>query len=144
MPDDKTEDLFAILAVYGSDFARWPAQSVVEARRTLLSEPRFRQAWERERDLDRMLSVWRGDVDAAVAAGGAARRVRDGALAALPAAGSIGVGWSRMAAAMLVACVLGGAVDLVLPERAAEIADATALDPVLALDEIALLEISPQ
>lgn len=83
------------------------------------------------RDLDRLLMEHREALDREIARAGAAKRVRDRAmrrasdpLADLP--------WQRIAAAVLVAGMLGGAVDLLLPEQSADPAEVTM---VSALDE---------
>jgi hypothetical protein len=41
-----------------------------------------------------------------------------------------GFGWQRLAAAMLVAGMLGGAVDLILPDRPADTGEAAFLGPL--------------
>ena len=71
---------------------------------------------------------------APVAASGALERVRQAVVRQRPAALLAGVPWQRVAAAVLLAGMLGAAVDFVLPDRGVDSLDA-ALDPLYVLDE---------
>jgi hypothetical protein len=121
------------LTTYGSDLSRWPDHAV-EAREALLSRPDFRRAWETERDLDRGLAADRARLDAEIAGAGAVARL--GRLAARrgPAGILAGVPWRRVAAAMIVAGMLGGAFDLMLPSPQPDPIEMALVDPLAGLD----------
>ena len=126
-------DLDHRLAAYGSDLSRWPDGSA-EAREALLGQPEFRRAWERERDLDRKLADDRDQLEAEVARSGALARL--GRLAARRASGGMlgDISWRRVAAAVIFAGVLGGALDLMLPSPPAEPIEMALVDPLDSLD----------
>lgn len=122
------------LATYGSDFSRWP-EGASEARQAILSDQGFRRAWESERYLDRKLADDRAELDAEI--------VRSGVLARLgrlperysPAGFVATIAWRRVAAGVLVAGVLGGALDyLVLPQSPSESIDLALVDPLDGFD----------
>jgi hypothetical protein len=123
--------LSADLAAFGADFAKWPAERVSGAREALMRDPEFRQAWERERELDRGIATARGELDDPIRRSGAVGRVRQAALARLPRSPLGRIGLARIAAAVLVAGILGGAIDLLLAGQEGETADVAAVDPVL-------------
>ena len=75
--------------------------------------------------------------DERIAATGALDRVKAGALQRLPMRASLPMSWRRIAAAMVMAGVLGGAMDVYLIERQ-DLADVVALDPLLGLDDTSL------
>jgi len=127
-----------ILATLGTDFSRWPEQHVGPARAALLSDPLFRRAWDAERNLDRALAAHRGGVDREIEGSGAAERIARRMRGRFAAAAFGGLAWQKMAAAMLVAGALGGAMDLIVSDQAAEASEFVALDPFLSLDDIAL------
>lgn len=128
-----------LLAAYGADFSRWPEREVrAAARAALLADPEFRRAWQAERDLDAAFAAHRDSLDRNIEASGAAARVSALVLKRLPAAAYEALPWRKVAAAMIVAGALGGAVNLVLPERAGGVSDLVAVDPLLALDDPAL------
>jgi hypothetical protein len=135
---DRNDD-FQTLATFGADLSRWPEECVVPARRALLADPQFRRAWEAERDFDAALAAHCDSIDAAIAASGAAERVQRRTLArsagdrARLAFG--GLRWGQVAAAMLLSGMLGGVMDLVLPEQGAEAGDAAPPDILFSLDE---------
>jgi hypothetical protein len=135
---DRHADLFRSLAAFGADFSRWPTGRDAGAREALLSDPAFRRAWEAERDLDRLLSTHRDEMDTAVAGSGAAGRVGRNTLARLPSAAFAKMHWHRIAAAMLVAGMLGGVMDMVLARQAGEPAEFAGIDPLFTLDDSAL------
>ena len=123
------------LLAYGSDLARWPPEIAARARAALLAEPSFRRAWEKEQSLDLALLAGRESLDAEIARSGAGSRIRKHLLARLPGDPLAGMRWRSVAAAMLLAGMLGGVVDLVLPEPVAESPDIAMLDPLHGLDE---------
>jgi hypothetical protein len=129
-------ELDAVLATFGAELSRWPETRRSGAREALLRDQKFRRAWERERDLDRAIQTCAGELDREIAAAGALARVRERALARLPDP-IAGIGWQRIAAAMLVAAMLGGAMDLVLMEETEASADVVMLDPLYGLAETA-------
>lgn len=124
------------LAIYGSDLSRWP-DGASEAREALLSNQSFRRSWETERDLDRRIAADRTEIDSEI--------MRSGALARLgrlseryAAAAFVAIPWRRVAAGVLLAGVLGGALDyLVLPQAASEPVDLAFVDPLDAFDTAA-------
>jgi hypothetical protein len=118
------------LLAYGSDFSRWTPEIVARARAALLAEPPFRRAWEKERSLDLALLAGRESLDAEIARSGAGSRIRKHLLARLPGDPLAGMRWRSVAAAILVAGMLGGLVDLALPEAAAESSDIAMFDPL--------------
>jgi hypothetical protein len=122
------------LATYGSDLSRWP-DGANEARKTLLGDPEFRRAWAEERDLDRKLVTDRAEIDTEIALSGALDRI--GRLSGRYAsAGFIaGIPWRRVAAGVILAGVLGGALDyLVVPQLTSEPIDLALIDPLGGLD----------
>ena len=138
MADDiRRDDLFRSLSAFGSDLAKWPAAQAAAARPALLGDAEFRRVWEAERDLDRLLHAQGMEDDERIAATGALDRVKAGALQRLPMRASLPMSWRRIAAAMVMAGVLGGAMDVYLIERQ-DLADIVALDPLLGLDDTSL------
>jgi hypothetical protein len=125
------KELSAGLATFGSDFSRWRPDTAQGAREALLADPTLRRAWEHERALDRTMAAARGELDDQIGRSGAVRRVREAALARTPQSPLGRTDWRRIAAAVLVASVLGGAMDLVLAGRGGEVADVAMVDPVL-------------
>ena len=125
------------LATFGADLSRWPAEHAAAARESLLADPAFRAAWEKERDLDRALQQHASAIDGAIAASGSVERIRARALSRLPAP-LAGLAWQRIAAAMLVAAMLGGMLDLVLAAAPGEAPDVVMLDPLEGLTEAEL------
>lgn len=79
-------------------------------------------------DLDRLLAERRDQLDSEIARSGAPDRVRDSVLARTSTDTLIGLPWQRIAAAVLVAGMLGVAVDLLLPERPADPVDVAIVD----------------
>ncbi len=86
--------------------------------------------------LDRLLSGHRAALDAEVARSGAPERVRDAVLRLYSADPLAGLHWQRIAAAVLVAGMLGGAVDLLMPERATEAVDVAFADALYVVDQL--------
>jgi hypothetical protein len=124
------------LATHGSDFSRWPGDAS-EAREALLREPKFRRAWEEERDLDRRLAAGRDEIDAEIARSGALARLGRLSERHAPAGFLAGIPWGRVAAGVLIAGMLGGALDyLVLPQSAAEPIDLALVDPLDTFDNV--------
>ena len=137
MSDSRRNTLNEKLAVFGSDFSKWPRGLSVRGREAVLADPEFRRAWESERAIDRRLAQHRSELDGAIAESGAVERVSRRVLAQAPSPW-IGVGWQKVAAAVLLAGMLGGAVDLFLAEQAPEAADIVLLDPLYGLAEAEL------
>lgn len=86
---------------------------------------------ERRHDaaLDRLFAGEREALDREIARSGAAARVRDTVLARATANPLAGLHWRRIAAAVLVAGMLGCAVDLMLPDRTPDSFDVAIVDP---------------
>ncbi len=85
--------------------------------------------------LHRRLAAYAAAIDAEIARSGALARVRRNVLQRRPAGVFLDISWRRIAAAILVAGMLGGAVDLMLPDRqAADSFDVAIVDPLYALD----------
>jgi hypothetical protein len=124
-------ELFGGLTAFGADFSKWPGDRLSGAREAVLGDLDFRRAWERERDLDRAMTAARGEIDAAIGGAGAVERLREATLARLPRPRIGTAAWRGIAAAMLVAGVLGGALELIATEQAGETADIAVVDPVL-------------
>jgi hypothetical protein len=122
------------LAIYGSDLSRWP-EGASEAREVLLREPEFRRAREEERGLDRQLAAHRAEIDAEIASSGALTRVGRLSERYAPAGFVAGIPWRRVAAGVILAGVLGGALDyLVLPQSASEPIEMALIDPLDGFD----------
>lgn len=132
MSDQRGRTLHDLLATYGADLSRWPERGV-EAKAELLRDPAFRRAWEAERTLDDGLGAYQGETARIVERSGAIARLaqRVQRRAAGPLAG---VDWRRVAAGVVVASMLGGALDLALEEPQAEPLDVALVDPVSVLD----------
>ena len=133
MPERDFAKLIAALRRYGSDLSNWPDDLRASAREALVANPEVRRAWENERPLDRRLAQHRATIDSEIAQSGAAARIRRNLLARLATDPSSAIPWRSVAAAMLVAGMIGGAIDLVLPEPL-ESADIVMLDLFDALD----------
>jgi hypothetical protein len=119
------------LAAFGAQLDRWPdAACAAEARRLLMADRPFRAAWEAERDLDRGLSALRAELDEAVARDGAAGRVSAASMARLPRPLE-GINWRSLAAAMILAALLGGALQALRPPAYADPVGPALLDPTL-------------
>jgi hypothetical protein len=125
-------DLLERLRTHGADLARWPDRQA-QARAALLADREFRLAYEEERALDRRLLAERDSIDQEIARSGALDRVRRAALAGGPSNALAGIRWPRIAAAILVAGVLGGAVDMLLPAAADEPIEVAIGDPLYSL-----------
>jgi hypothetical protein len=133
MPDSRHETLIICLEKYGADLSRWPEGLRTEAREALLRDPSFRHAWEPDRDVERMLVAERASIDGEVMRSGAAARVRSRLLKRVGSDSMAALPWRAIAAAVLVAGMLGSAFDLVLPDNA-ETQDVAMLDPLDAVD----------
>ena len=117
VPQEKLREL---LAAYGAEFSRWPfAAAGREARAMLLRDPSFRRAWEAERRLDHLITAARTEVDGELDAAGAAQRTKRRVIAAT-APRAVRLPWAPIAAAVVIAALIGGTVDTVfLPNPAA-------------------------
>ncbi|MGH6925059.1 MAG: hypothetical protein ACRED5_15100 [Propylenella sp.] len=91
-----------------------------------------------EEALARLIAEHRGALDAEVARSGALPRVRDNVLMRSSYDPLQGLSWRRVAAAVLVAGMLGGAIDLVLPERAPDTADVAIVGVLEDFDQLGL------
>jgi len=126
------KDLARLLSAYGSELSRWP-ELAAEAKAALLKNPEFRRAWESERSLDQKLAMHRDALDDEMARSGGFARLRKNLVRR--SAGPIsGLAWRRVAAGVLIAGMLGGALDLMLPERPAEPIDVALVDPLSGFD----------
>lgn len=130
MAERREDALRQCLGAFGADLDKWSPSLAGRARTALLSDPEFRRAFELERDLDRRIEAERAASERRVADSGAVERLRRRALGSIPGDPLVGFGWQRLAAAMLVAGMLGGAFDLLLPERLSEPAEAAFLGPL--------------
>lgn len=119
------------LRAYGADLGRWPVERALGVRESLLRDPGFRREWEAERDLDRAMDAARRGLDEEITAAAALERVRAGALRRIAARPFAGMKWQRVAAAVIVAGMLGGAMDMVLVEAEPEPVEIVALDLLL-------------
>ena len=121
-----------LLAAFGADLKRWPdATAAGETRARLLSDRDFRRAWEREGSFDRALHAEAAEIDRRIADSGAMERLAQRTLAAVQPLPFAGFGWSRIAAALALAVVLGGTADMLFAARSA--AEAS---PVLVVDNL--------
>ncbi len=120
--------LIARLQTYGSDLSRWP-DSQQAAREALVARSDVRRAWESERVLDRGLAAHRDAMDREIARLEAVSRIRRRLLSQLPIDPLAGIAWRSVAAAMLIAGMMGGVIDLVLPDLL-EPTDIAMIDPL--------------
>jgi hypothetical protein len=121
-------ELFGLLGAYGGDLSRWPKQAA-EAKAALLRDPEFRQAFEDERVFDRDLAEHRAALEREIAGANIVAHLRRSLISDI--AGSLaGMAWRRIAAAVIVAGMLGGALDLMLPDSGADQTDIAILDPL--------------
>jgi hypothetical protein len=125
---DAGKALFESLGAFGAELSRWPDERAAAARRALLEQPEFRRAWDDARVLDAKLAAERDLIDLAVTRSGAVARIGRRTLARLGPDPLAGFSWQRVAAAVFVAGLLGGATDLLLPEAASS--DVVMLDPL--------------
>ncbi len=121
------------LSTYGSDLSRWP-RGADEARPALLAEPEFRRAWEKERELDRRLATLRGALDDEIARSGALGRLRQRTAGRVSAGFISDIPWRRVAAGVLLAGMLGGAVGFALPPTSPDPIEMALVDPLAGLD----------
>ncbi len=126
-------DIDRRLATYGSDLSRWP-QHAAEAREALLGEPEFRRAWERERDLDRKLAAERDALDADILRSGAIARLGRLSSQRISAGFLADVPWRRVAAGVILAGMLGGGLDLMLPAPVSDPLEMALVDPLAGFD----------
>jgi hypothetical protein len=128
-------ELSASLGTYGSDLSKWPSGATVGARETLLRDRDLRSAWERERELDHAMTELRGEIDDTILRSGAAERVRRHVMARVAAGPLAGMRWQRVAAAVLVAGMLGGVMDFMLAGPAGQAQEVAMFDPLYPFDD---------
>jgi hypothetical protein len=126
-------DIDRRLAVYGSDVTRWP-DSANKAREAALTDPAFRRRFEEERSLDRRLATERNALDQEIARSGALARLRGLPGRRNTADALAGISWRRVAAGVLFAGMLGGALDLMLPSPPADPVEIALVDPLAGFD----------
>jgi hypothetical protein len=118
------------LGAFGTDFSRWPKERAAYGRRLLVADLGFRAVYENERRLDAALAACRdaelGDPDLAAAA----TRVRARALASMRRTPLRMLPWRQIAAAMIIASMLGGVADLAFVDDGDMSADLVMLDPL--------------
>ncbi|HWT29874.1 MAG TPA: hypothetical protein VN240_02495, partial [Propylenella sp.] len=83
------------------------------------------------REVKSAIHVLRGEMDDEIARSGCCARVRTRTLARLRRHPYAGLDWRKIAAAFLVAGMLGGAIDVLLFRPESEPADIVMVDPVL-------------
>lgn len=121
-------DLLRRLITYGSDLSRWPERAIA-AKAGLLRDPEFRRAFEDERIFDHDLAEHREMLDRDIAGAHTVARLKRSLLR--QTAGPLaGMNWRRIAAAVVIAGMLGGALDLMLPDASADQTDIAILDPL--------------
>jgi hypothetical protein len=133
-PGKSEEAVSRLLATYGTALERWPdADQAADARRRLMSDRAFRSQWEGERDLDRALAGLRAELDGEIAHGAAMERVTAGIIGGVAARlrPLDGIRWRSLAAAMVLAAILGGAFQTLRPPAHAEPLGPVVLDPTL-------------
>ena len=91
----------------------------------------FRRALAADREIKGAIHALRGDIDGEIARFGSCARVRTRILARLRRDPYAGLDWRKIAAAFLVAGMLGGAIDVLLFRPESEPADIVMVDPVL-------------
>jgi hypothetical protein len=84
---------------------------------------------------DRLVNSHRDSLDAEIVRSGALKRVRDNVLARHSSDPLAGLHWQRIAAAVLIAGMLGGAVDLLMPDRSAEPVDVAIAEALYVIDQ---------
>ena len=131
MARDQRELLEAIDR-YGSDLATWPDQSLAnDARRTALADRAFRARLDAAASFDAGLGSVRDAMDAEIAASGAALRVREAVLGAVPRR-SYARRWALVAAAVVVAAGLGALADVtILAPAGSQPMEVVILDPLV-------------
>lgn len=90
---------------------------------------------ERDDELDRCLQAFGAELDSEIARSGAPDRVRRNVLRRRSADIFADLSWRRIAAAILVAGMLGAAVDLMFLDRTVDQVDVASVDPLYAFDE---------
>jgi hypothetical protein len=80
------------------------------------------------------LDTYRAALDAEIRKSGSLERVRRNVLMRRSGSFLADIPWQRVAAAILVAGMLGAAVDLALPPQTVDTFDVAAVDPLYALD----------
>jgi ABC-type cobalamin transport system ATPase subunit len=85
--------------------------------------------------LELLIEAHRATLDADIVRSGALGRVRDNVLARHSVDPLAGLQWQRIAAAVLIAGMLGGAVDLLMPDRSTETVDVAFSEALFVIDQ---------
>ena len=117
MSDKRFAELSASLAAYGSDFSRWPLSARPKRGRRCSPSRISAAPGRRSASSTASLRTRRAELDGEIARAGAVERVAARRSARLAAGPLAGMRWRRIAAAVLIAGMLGGAIDLMLAER---------------------------
>ena len=131
----RTDSYRESLAAFGAELSRWPEERAHGAREAILRDPKLRRAFEVERALDRELAGSREAFDREFQGSPSLARIRVGTMRRLPKRTLGRVGWQRVAAAVLMAGMLGSAMDLFLGQPVADPVEIAMLDPLYSLDE---------
>ena len=134
MSEMAKESTTATLQAFGADFSRWPEGRAAAGRRLLVGDLGFRAAFEAESRLDEAFAHAREAEMADAALAGAAERIRRRLLARVRRGPFAAFRWRQVAAAMLLAGMLGGAIDLALVKWGAGGLDIAMLDPLAAIE----------
>lgn len=107
-----------LLDTYGADFDRWNnPEAALAGREQLLRDRAFRHDWDAERRLDAALLATRTELDRDIEESGALQRLKRQTLAATRPANLAEFGWHRLAAAIVLAALLGGTFDILFLAR---------------------------
>jgi hypothetical protein len=97
-------------------------------------ETKMADAWGTD-EIERLIAKTRNELDAEIAGSGALARIRDNMLRHASVDPLAGLHWQRIAAAVLIAGMLGGAIDLILPESRADPVEVAIIDPLYDYDQ---------
>jgi hypothetical protein len=123
--------LETLLDAYGADLGRWPQAQATAARALLLSDRAFRRDFDDARRLDAALQAGRSEMDARIEGSEAMARLRERTRGGPPHVAGLRLNWRRVAAAVLVAGLLGGTFDSVLMAEQAQTQAVVLVDPIL-------------
>jgi hypothetical protein len=91
-------------------------------------------AEERQDTIAMRLAAYREALDAAIAEAGSVDRLKRKLVGLRRRDPLFDIAWRRVAAAVVVATIAGGAVGLALPDRNVDTVEVATLDPLSALD----------